>query len=54
MLPGVLALVRVRVELAEAEVAVGDEGANAELGGPVEGFEIVSGRWTIDTVPRGM
>jgi TPR repeat protein len=31
MLPGVLALVRAAVELAEAEVAVGDEGAHAEF-----------------------
>jgi len=33
VLAGLLALVRAVVELAEAEVAVGDEGAHAELGG---------------------
>jgi hypothetical protein len=33
MLLRLLALARAPVELAEAEVAVGDEGAHAELGG---------------------
>jgi hypothetical protein len=31
MLPGLLALVRAAVELAEAQVAVGDEGAHDEF-----------------------
>jgi len=41
MLPGLLALVGVAVELAEAEMAVGDEGAHAARLGKAEGLTIV-------------
>jgi hypothetical protein len=47
VLPGLLALVRAVVELAEAEVAVGDEGAHAELVGEGQRFAGVG-----FTVPR--
>src|SRR5215831_3401778 len=42
MLPGLLALVGTAVKLAEAEVALGDEGAHAQLLGQREGRVIVS------------
>jgi hypothetical protein len=41
MLPGLLALVRAAVDLAEAEVAVGDEGAHPETHGELEGLPIM-------------
>src|SRR6185295_5485575 len=42
LLSGLLALVRVRVELAEAEVAVGDEGTHAELARECQGLAVVA------------
>src|SRR6266508_2529632 len=46
-----LALARAPVELAEAEVAVGDERAHAELGGEGQGGAVVCfGRCYVDTV----
>src|SRR5438046_10176647 len=42
VLLGLLALVRARVELAEAEVAVGDEGAHAELAGERQRLAVVA------------
>jgi hypothetical protein len=44
VLVGLLALVHAPVELAEAEVAVGDEGAHAERLGEREGVTIAAGR----------
>jgi hypothetical protein len=54
MLLGLLALIRAPVELAEAEVAVGEEGAHAKMVGatsrlPIEGGKVL--RRTAQMVP---